>query len=89
VASIAPFYKGFIIGVIAAGIFGRVLQRIRLAQAKMKAPDRPQQITLETKQTPRQVIREAQIATCAFLFWLLILVGEIVVLIWGLPHWSQ
>lgn len=50
------FWLGFVVGFLAAGLFGLVMRWFRLRQAEWQAMDKPQKVTLETKKTPRQVV---------------------------------
>lgn len=68
------FLLGFIWGFLVAGIFGFLLQQRRVERAKMGARGRPQTITLETQQTPDQVVRTSKMARLHYFLWTIALV---------------
>lgn len=85
-ADLSDFSRGFICGLVVAGILGYIVQQIRFAHKTMGAPDRPQTVTLKTEKTPRQVVREGSVAALRFWFWLMMLVMAIIALWRWLPR---
>jgi hypothetical protein len=64
----ASFIYGLICGFLIAGVFGFLIQKIREALYAIGAPDRPMRV--ETRQTPRFVMRAAAQAFSNLMIWL-------------------
>lgn len=75
----------FIIGLVAAGFLGNILQQMRNQRGLMKAPDRP--MNVPTQGTPNSVIAIASAAfwrfirLCIFFVISVIVIGAIVYLL--------
>lgn len=75
----------FVIGFVAAGFLGNILQQIRAQRGIMQAPDRP--MTVSTQGTPNSVIAIASaafwrfISLCIFFVVSVIVIGAIVYLL--------
>lgn len=69
------FSWGFITGFVAAGVFGYIFGRIRLAQKKMGAAGKPQTVSQKTDKTPRQVVNDSIWGTLSLLFWLAVFIA--------------
>jgi high-affinity Fe2+/Pb2+ permease len=52
----SDFWGGFLVGFLAAGLFGLALQQFRLWRKKWRAMTEPQKVELKTSKTPWQVV---------------------------------
>jgi hypothetical protein len=75
------FCSGFLIGFLAAGIMGFLLQQFYLAYKRMTEANRPQVIVAATRRTPAQVVGSSIQAGCLLIvaivflgvmFWLIL-----------------
>jgi hypothetical protein len=63
---------GFLTGVIAAGIFGFLLQLARLSWRSFRAGYRPQMAQVATRQTPAQAMWRSTWGCLTFLVYILL-----------------
>ena len=68
------FCWGFLSGFVVAGIFGFVLQRLRLASATARRAASRQPIRGETDQTPYEVVRQARAARLEMIAWIMLII---------------
>jgi len=80
--SIGRFLLVFGLGFAVSAFLGFVAQRILLARTQRGAYRRPQRVTMETKLTPLEVIRNSIVAGCRYFFWLLVLVLGLGFFVW-------
>ena len=74
----SEFCSGVLVGFLIAGILGFVLQQVRFAVKKVGDAGRPQQVKIDTEQTPAQVVSSSIGAGC----WLVMIVLIVVALLW-------
>jgi ABC-type Fe3+ transport system permease subunit len=77
------FLRGLLTGFVMAGVFGFVLQKLRLAQKKAGEYKKPQSVTQKTDKTPIEVVRSSIIAWLSSLFWTVVLIVVLVGFFWG------
>ena len=58
------FYFGVVVGFLAAGVVGFVLQQFRFLYKRVKEADEPQKIVHKTAKTPNQVVASSARAGC-------------------------
>jgi hypothetical protein len=73
----SEFCTGLFVGFLVAGILGFVLQQLRLAYIRMGRARRPQQVRIDTSETPVQVVASSAGAGC----WLVFLLSAIAALL--------
>jgi hypothetical protein len=67
------FWAGVVVGFLASGLLGYVLQHRRAAKARSRAHKNPQMVVLQTQQTPREVVRSSRIGAVHYVLWTLAL----------------
>jgi hypothetical protein len=73
------FWVGLLVGVVVAGVVGFLGQQILFWIGEVQRSGQPQTITLETEETPRQVVWRSILAGCALvcLFILVIILAVV------------
>jgi len=83
-SAILGYWAGFVAGILAAGVFGFVLQQLRFHRKRMDAFERPQVVivTTKTEQTPEEVIRSSRVARLNYVFWAVVLTAMLLAVLW-------
>ena len=76
------FVTGLLVGFVMAGALGYVLQKRRVAKAKMGASKRPQTVALKTDKTPEEVVKSSRIAGLDFVLWTMAVALVLLGFIW-------
>lgn len=69
----SDFYAGVMVGLLAAGLIGFVSQTWRWSRARISGFFEPQKITLETKDTPADVLQGCLEGIVALVFLVVLL----------------
>lgn len=83
------FYNGLVYGLIAAGLIGLILNRIREARARMGQRNRPLNTfpdAVQARMTPASIVRKSLLATFSCVFWVIVLVVAVLILIGIIPY---
>jgi hypothetical protein len=76
------FFGGVVVGFLASGLLGYVMQHRRAAKGKIGAHKKPQKATVDTDKTPQEVVKSSRIATLHYVLWTLVLGLVLVLFAW-------